>query len=881
MAGTTIDPNKPLATDNIPASTPTPWLGWVQTPSISPTSSALVGTWAVAWVPAQPAALPATHDYSKDVSVNPGMSSVPATTPTATSTPAKPVVTPAATTPSVGDGSEFGIPMSDAQRAAANKPTTTDANGNTVDYNWNIVGTPPAGTAPTDQQVKNSKETAEATAAADQATADYNKTVANANELQSQTQDIQAKQNAIQNTQAQLQLTNQKAQLDNMKQAIAYLGNQWVAGVSSAHLDQVSDSIAKAQNTYDTMVSLQQQQIALQSSGTKFDTTQFTQQMQWLDDKFHTQVTQAFQDMYNQLSTASASGKIDNMDDFNKLQTQLVSDLNKGLANYATTNATERNMLSDWWNQNVQVQLQQQKDAHTVDENASAGTWVMYNSLGQVMKDASGNPIPYVKWPYPPTFDAANGVVISYSVWPDGKLKAKADPVTTGTSNLVTMDQRISIAKAVTAFQNWDTVNGISPKNAKKLLAGWNPDFTDTSDNSGGNTYQWPAYTPVDSGTLSTVTSALEAGDTSKVPNINQKQQCGAGVNDVLNSMGIQWNIFVDPISAKTAATNSKTATVGSVAVFDWSGSANATNAQKTNGHVWFVTKVDANWQPTEIADWNRNGDSKYNVHSITPSQAAKITGYFDPSKAANQNQPNQDYLYGDFTSTLPAQWKQNFESLPDVDKASVSQLVSGDALLSDIVKSRGIQGNAQIQKLINEAIKVDPSFSINTNKQRYDYQTKFNNPNNKEQQQITAAGTALQHLDLYKQALQANNNWDIQMFNKAMNALKIATGNPDVTSLDVIKNVVGDELASFYNIGTWAGKEKKAEDFEAYLSNTQGDKSVETQKALMTERLNNMNQSYKAVMGKDSPQITAIIPWNNITAPWNTTPGTRWDIFN
>ena len=48
-----------------------------------------------------------------------------------------------------------------------------------------------------------------------------------------------------------------------------------------------------------------------------------------------------------------------------------------------------------------------------------------------------------------------------------------------------------------------------------------------------------------------------------------------------------------------------------------------------------------------------------------------------------------------------------------------------------------------------------------------------------------------------------------------------------------------------------------------------------------MTERLNNMNQSYKAVMGKDSPQITAIIPWNNITAPWNTTPGTRWDIFN
>jgi len=75
--------------------------------------------------------------------------------------------------------------------------------------------------------------------------------------------------------------------------------------------------------------------------------------------------------------------------------------------------------------------------------------------------------------------------------------------------------------------------------------------------------------------------------------------------------------MFVDPINAKTAQTNSDTATIGSVAVFDFN---------NDYGHVGIVTKVDGNGNPTEIADWNWGSDEKYSVHNIDANQQSAIT---------------------------------------------------------------------------------------------------------------------------------------------------------------------------------------------------------------------------------------------------------------
>ena len=163
------------------------------------------------------------------------------------------------------------------------------------------------------------------------------------------------------------------------------------------------------------------------------------------------------------------------------------------------------------------------------------------------------------------------------------------------------------------------------------------------ADTGTTTTYNWPSYTPVDQNTVQSTTQALQAGDWSKIANIQQKQQCWAWVNDVLNQMGIKGNVFTDPISAKNAATNSTVAKVWSVAVMD-TGTA--------NGHVGFITKVDQNGNPIEMADWNRNSDGKYSVHPINATQASKITWYFDPTVDTTNNN-NVDYnQYGLLSKT-------------------------------------------------------------------------------------------------------------------------------------------------------------------------------------------------------------------------------------
>ena len=103
--------------------------------------------------------------------------------------------------------------------------------------------------------------------------------------------------------------------------------------------------------------------------------------------------------------------------------------------------------------------------------------------------------------------------------------------------------------------------------------------------------------------------------------------------------MGVsEANMFVDPIDSKNAVTNSQQAKVGSIAIFDPTGTARW-DRQKEDywfvaGHVGIVTKVDENWNVTEVADWNWDRDKKYQVHAVTKEQSDLIQWYFDPTKA-------------------------------------------------------------------------------------------------------------------------------------------------------------------------------------------------------------------------------------------------------
>jgi hypothetical protein len=123
-------------------------------------------------------------------------------------------------------------------------------------------------------------------------------------------------------------------------------------------------------------------------------------------------------------------------------------------------------------------------------------------------------------------------------------------------------------------------------------------------------------------------------------------------------------------------------------------------------------------------------------------------------------------FLNGKSTTQIAA-----FNSLSDVDKASVMQVINGDALMSDLFASRGIQGSDARQRFLSSVKAVDPTFSENQNKQRYAFKTKWNDPNGKSYQIRTGVNTALTHLARLKELTDGlANNGDFQKANSISN---------------------------------------------------------------------------------------------------------------
>lgn len=200
------------------------------------------------------------------------------------------------------------------------------------------------------------------------------------------------------------------------------------------------------------------------------------------------------------------------------------------------------------------------------------------------------------------------------------------------------------------------------------------------------------------------------------------------------------------------------------------------------------------------------------------------------------------------------AQQIQAYNSLPDVDKASIKQLVNGDALLADIVKSRGISGTAKIQKLINQATAIDPNFSVNKNKIVYNANNQWNNPNGKAFLTRSSMNTAMSHMALTYETAKTLGNTKIPKYNEVSNWISKNTGNPALTNFIYDLTALAGEVASAYKNGT-APTEKEKEDFFNTMSGNMSPaqlKGVFTQStALMAGKLKSLAQEYKQSTGK------------------------------
>ena len=257
------------------------------------------------------------------------------------------------------------------------------------------------------------------------------------------------------------------------------------------------------------------------------------------------------------------------------------------------------------------------------------------------------------------------------------------------------------------------------------------------------------------------------------------------------------------------------------------------------------------------IADMvNRAANGLSPQYGETPTVASFINKYTGQTIASSKA-PSGDSSYSDFLSGRTPEQSQSFNQLSDVNKSNVSQLINGDALLTDLVTSKGVQGSAQKQKLLEEAKKVDPSFSENTNKLRYEFMKKWNDPTNKLGVQRNSINTAMGHLADVKKMTTGMSPDDWQIVNKTKNWWDMKTGNPEINKLQFGLDALATEIATVYKGGVPGEDEIAAmkSTLGTQLSSKQFEGVLNTVSEFLGSKITSTRYQYKSVMGKEYNQ--------------------------
>lgn len=210
---------------------------------------------------------------------------------------------------------------------------------------------------------------------------------------------------------------------------------------------------------------------------------------------------------------------------------------------------------------------------------------------------------------------------------------------------------------------------------------------------------------------------------------------------------------------------------------------------------------------------------------------------------------------YKDFITGLTPQGATAFNKLSPTDQSSVKQLLSGDALLSDLFTSRGVAGQTLRQQILQKAQSVDPTFSENTNKTRYAFMQKWTNPNTGVGKVNNSINTALGHLADTKQSSDGLNNTDLKFVNGTKNWISTQTGSPAVLKLATDLTALASEVATIYKGGTQPS-EAEIDSWKNVLGSDYSNgqmSAVENEiSKLLTSKITASRYQYKTTMGKE-----------------------------
>lgn len=246
-------------------------------------------------------------------------------------------------------------------------------------------------------------------------------------------------------------------------------------------------------------------------------------------------------------------------------------------------------------------------------------------------------------------------------------------------------------------------------------------------------------------------------------------------------------------------------------------------------------TPVDFNTYQNMDANRKANAGGGVGGSSLPPDQASAAS-----------------FLSGRIPTQIAA-----FNKLSSIDQGNVMQLINGDALLSDLISARGTQGSNAKQQLLNQARAVDPTFSENENKIRYQFNKDWQSATTKVGITRNAINTGLGHLADFKTNADALNPGTIKKLNSIANILTNQTGDPAVLKVRTDINALAGELASIYKGGVPSEPEihSWAETLAADFSKSQFKGVSDEVAKLISSKLTALRYQYKSTMGREYDQ--------------------------
>jgi hypothetical protein len=157
---------------------------------------------------------------------------------------------------------------------------------------------------------------------------------------------------------------------------------------------------------------------------------------------------------------------------------------------------------------------------------------------------------------------------------------------------------------------------------------------------------------------------------------------------------------------------------------------------------------------------------------------------------------------------------------------------------------------------VLRKVLAINPQYDATTYPARAETARGFS-PSGQQGQAITAADTALAHLNTLSAAGKALDNGDVQLINRVANAIGAQVGQTPKATYDTILNMVGPEISKAV-IGAVGGEGERAgtaANFDSKLSSPQREANIAAAVGLLGARFDKASHAYESQMGVPLPR--------------------------